>query len=176
MINGFQKLIYKMSCIAPVSVFLAITLFMQGTNIVVCILLGLFGLASMIYSYIFIKLCEKKLPVLKITIDSISQDDSSVLVSFVAYLTPLVGIVWKNDIIVWILIAGSIFVVLIKVGDLGFCPVLLLAGYHCYRANLSTGMVCVLISRRRGMRSSKQVTQVVKISDTLMLEYKEGEQ
>lgn len=173
MINGFQKLIYKMSCIAPVSVFLAITLFLQGTNIVVCILLGLFGLVSVIYSYIFIKLCEKKLPVLKITIDSISQDDSSVLVSFVAYLIPLVGIVWKNDIIVWILIAVSIFVVLIRVGDLGFCPVLLLAGYHCYRANLSTGTGCVLISRRRGMRNNKQVTQAVKISDTLMLEYKE---
>lgn len=176
MINGFQKLIYKMSCVAPVCVFLAITLFLQGTNIVVCILLGLFGLVNMIYTYIFIKLCEKRLSVLKISIDSISQGDSSVLVSFVAYLIPLVGIVWKNDIIVWILIAVSIFVVLIKVGDLEFCPVLLLAGYHCYRANLSTGTVCVLISRRRGMRNSKQVTQVVLISDTLMLEYKEEEQ
>ncbi|MCM1117959.1 MAG: hypothetical protein NC543_01150 [bacterium] len=116
------------------------------------------------------------MPVLKITIDSISQDDSSVLVSFVAYLIPLVGIVWKNDIIVWILIAVSIFAVLIRVGDLGFCPVLLLAGYHCYRANLSTGTACVLISRRRGMRSIEQVTQVVRISDTLMLEYIEGDQ
>lgn len=107
MINGFQKLIYKMSCVAPVCVFLGITLFLQGTNIVFCILLGLVGLGGMIYTYIFIKLCEKKLPVLKIVIDSILQDDRSVLVSFFTYLIPLVGIVWKNDIFVWTLIAVS---------------------------------------------------------------------
>lgn len=169
MINNFQKLIYKLSCIAPVCVILAIILYTQKLNVFFCIILGLIGIGGCVYAVIFIRLCEKKLPVLKITINNISQEDSSVFVYFATYLLPLVGVAWQDNVAVWLLIAAGIIVLGLKMNNLGFCPVLLLAGFHCYKASLSTGTECILISRKKGVRSSKQIGQALYISETLML-------
>ncbi len=169
MVSEFQKLIYKLSCIAPICVILAITLCTQKCNIAICIALGLVGIASCAYGIVFIKLCEKKLPTIKVGIENISQDDSSAFLYFATYLIPLVGVIWKQDLLVWIIIAVVVLALGIRMGNLVFCPILLLAGYHCYKANLSTGTECILISRKRGVRNSKQINQVIRISDTLML-------
>ena len=169
MVSEFQKLIYKLSCIAPICIILAITLYTQKYNIAICIALGLVGIASCTYGIVFIKLCEKKLPTIKVAIGNISQDDSSAFVYFATYLIPLVGVIWKQDLLVWIVIAVAVLAMGIRMGNLVFCPILLLAGYHCYKANLSTGTECTLISRKKGVRNSKQINQVIRISDTLML-------
>lgn len=169
MINEFQKMVYKLSCIAPICIILAVALYTQECNIVCCILLGLVGISGCVYAIIFIKLCEKELPILKITVDGISQDDTSVFAYLATYLIPLIGVVWKNDLLVWILIAVVVIVLGIRMSNLSFCPILLLAGYHCYKASLTTGTECILISRKKEVRSSKQINQVVRISDTLMI-------
>ncbi len=170
MISEFQKLIYKLSCIAPICVILAITLYTQKTNIVFCILFGLVGIGGSIYAIIFIRLCKKKLPVLNIAVDSVSQEDTAAFTYVATYLFPLIGVIWKNNFFVWIIIAAGVIILGIRVSKLEFCPVLLLADYHCYKANLSTGTECILISRKKGIRSSKQINQVIRISDTLMIE------
>lgn len=169
MVNGLQKLIYKISGIAPICVILAITLYTQGVHIVICILLGSVGLAGGIYAIIFIRRCEKKLPVLKITIVSISQEDAAAFAYLATYLIPLIGVRWADNLVVWILVATVVILLGIRMGNIGFCPILLLAGYHCYKADLSTGTECVIISRKKGVRSSKQIGQAIRISDTLML-------
>lgn len=61
MINEFQKLIYKLSCTAPICIILAATLYTQKCNIVFCILIGVAGIGGCVYAIIFIKLCAKKL-------------------------------------------------------------------------------------------------------------------
>lgn len=170
MISKFQKLIYKLSCIAPICVILAIILYTQDFNITFCILLGLVGIGGCAYAIIFIKLCEKRLPILKITVDNITPDDTSTFAYFATYLIPLIGIIWKDDLLVWVVIAVVVAVMGIRMSNLSFCPILLLAGYHCYKVNLSTGTECILISRKKGIRSSKQIEQVIRIDDTLILE------
>lgn len=170
MINRIQIILYKLSCISPICLVLGIIFYTQNFNIIFCILLGLAGISGGIYAIIFIKLCEKKLPILKITTDSISQEDTSALAYFATYLIPVIGVIWKENLLVWIIIAIGVIALGIKVSNLGFCPVLLLAGYHCYKADLSTGTECILISRKKGIRSSKKLNQVIRISDTLMLE------
>lgn len=169
MINTFQKLIYKISCVAPICIILAIILYTQGIHMAVCILLGFAGFASCVYVVVFIKLCEKKLSVLEITIVNISQKDSEVFVYLATYLIPLIGVFGENYLPVWILVAVGVIVLGVRTSNLGFCPILLLTGYHCYQAELSTGTECVLISRKRGVRNSKQIGQAIRISDTLML-------
>lgn len=175
MINRIQIMLYKLSCISPICLVLGFTFYAQSFNVLFCVLLGLAGIGSS-YAIIFIKLCEKKLPILRITADSISQEDTSVFAYFVTYLIPLIGVIWRDNSLVWIIIAMGVIVFGIKVSSLGFCPVLLLAGYHCYKVGLSTGTACILISRRKGIRSSKKLDQVIRISDTLMLEKKGGEE
>ncbi len=169
MVNGFQKLIYKLSCVAPICVILAIALCTQGFHILVCIPLGFCGLVGCAYAIVFIKLCEKKLPTLNITIVSISQKDSEVFAYLATYLIPLIGVFWEEYLGVWILVAAGVIVLGIRTGDLGFCPILLLAGYHCYKVDLSTGTDCILISRKREVRNNKQIKQAIRISNTLML-------
>ena len=169
MINGLQKIVYKLSCIAPICIILAVTLYTQGCNVIFCILIGLVGISGCVYVIIFIKLCEKKLPTLKITVDGISQDDTSVFVYLATYVIPLIGVVWKEDLYTWLLIAVGVIVLEIRMSNLSFCPILLLAGYHCYKANLTTGTECILIGRKKEVRNSKQINQVIRISDTLMI-------
>lgn len=170
MISELQRLLYKLSCVAPICVVLAITLYTQKFNMILCILWGGIGIGGCVYAVVFIRLCERKLPLLKIAIDNISQDDSSVLAYFATYLLPLIGVVWKDSLWVWILIAMGGIALGTRIHNLGFCPILLLAGYHCYKANLSTGTACILISRKREVRNSRQIKQAIYISDTLMIE------
>ncbi len=169
MINEFQKLVYKLSCIAPICIILAVSLYTQRCNIIFCIFLGFVGISGCVYAIFFIRLCEKKLPKLRITVDGISQDDTSVIAYLTTYLIPLIGVVWKNDLFIWILIAVCVIILGIKMNNLSFCPILLLAGYHCYKASLTTGTECILISREKVVRSNKQFQQVIRISDTMML-------
>lgn len=169
MINEFQKMVYKLSCIAPICIILAVTLYTQECNMIFCILLGLIGISGCVYAIIFIKLCERKLPKLTITVNDISQDDTSVFAYLATYLIPLIGVVWKNDLLIWILIAVIVIILGTRMGNLSFCPILLLAGYHCYKATLTTRTECILISRKKEVRSSKQINQVIRISDTLMI-------
>lgn len=170
MINKIQRMLYKVSCIAPICVVLSFLFSTQGMNILFCIFVGLVGVGGCVYAFIFIKLCEKKLPVLMITVNSISQEDSSVIPCVVAYIVPLIGIIWKDNLVIWVIIAVGLILIMIKVNNLSFCPILLLANYHCYKASLTTGTECILISRKKGVRNSGQINQVMWISDTLMLE------
>ncbi len=169
MVNEFQKLIYKISGIAPIGAMLAITLYTQGFHIVICVLLGVSGLVGCVYAVAFVRLCEKKLPALEITIVGISQNDSEVFTYLATFLIPLIGVIWEYNLLVWILIAALVIVLEVRTSNLGFCPILLLAGYHCYKADLSTGTECVIISRKKGVRNSKQIRQAIRISDTLMI-------
>ena len=113
---------------------------------------------------------------LKIPVENISLNDTSVLVYIVAYMLPLVGVAWEDTLLVWLLIAAGIIALGIKMSNLAFCPILLLAGYHCYKANLSTGTECILISRRKGVRNCKQIKQAIYISETLMLDETGGKE
>lgn len=176
MISEFQKLIYKICCIAPICIFLAITLYIQRLNIIFCILLGAAGIGGCVYAIVFIRLCGNNLPMLKISVENISLNDTSVLVYIVTYMLPLVGVAWEDTLLVWLLIAAGIIALGIKMSNLAFCPILLLAGYHCYKANLSTGTECILISRRKGVRNSKQIKQAIYISETLMLDETGGKE
>lgn len=174
MINGVQRLLYKLSCIAPICIILALTLYIQNFSGIVCVILGFIGAGGCVYAFFFVQACGKKLPLLKVSVDNISQEDRSALEYFAAYLIPLIGIVWKENLVVWIITAAVLIVLIIRISSLGFCPVLLLAGYHCYKVSLSTGIDNIVISKRKGMRNSKQLHQVVRISDTLMLEENGG--
>ena len=80
MISEFQKLIYKICCIAPICIFLAITLYIQKLNILFCILLGAAGIGGCVYAIVFIRLCGNNLPMLKNYVEKISLKDTSVLV------------------------------------------------------------------------------------------------
>lgn len=170
MINEFQRLLYKISCIAPICIILGLLLYMQDVSILFCSILTMIGIISCIYSIIFVKLCEKNLPTLMITADSITQDDGVVIMYVITYLVPIVGVIWKDNQIIWMLIGAVLILMLIKINNLSFCPVLLLVGYHCFKISLSTGTECVLVSKRKGIRSNKQIGQVIRISDNLMIE------
>lgn len=173
MINGFQRFIFKLSCILPICIFLAIFFYAQRFEIFFCVCWMVAGLCGGAYGFLFVKLCEKNLPLLEVEVESISQEDFSILICFATYLFPLAGVVWESNAMLWAFLTMGAVLIFLKTGSLGFCPVLLLAGYHCYKAELSTGTTCILISRKREIRSSEHIKQVIRISGTLLLEEKQ---
>lgn len=174
MINGFQKMLYKFGCIAPICFLLGVMVMVQKGCILWGIALILIGVTGCIYAVALIGRCERELPVLKITVNNITQNDSSVTGYVFAYLVPIAGIIWDQGLIVWVLIAAAFLFLLIKMNDLSFCPILIAASYHCYKASLSTGTECILISKKRGVRNSEQIREIIRISDTLFLDAKGG--
>lgn len=171
MINRVQKILYKLGCIAPILITLGISLWMQGTDWKWCVALILVGVLSSAYAVKFIELCKEKLPFLQITIESFEQSDNEVIAYIFSYLIPMVGVIWKDDIIMWILLAVYVFIFYFKIENMGICPVLLFANYHFYKINLSTGIEnCIFISKRRGIRSNNEIGNVVRVNENLLID------
>lgn len=174
MMNGFQKMLYKFGCIAPICSFLGIAIMIQDNRILWGMGLLLIGVLGCVYVVMLIKRCERELPILKIEVTNIAQSDASVIGYVLAYFVPIAGNVWEEGMVVWILIAVALIFLSLKANDLNFCPILIAANYHCYKASLSTGTECIVISKKKGVRSSNQIGEILRISDNLFLEAKGG--
>lgn len=175
MINNLQKILYKISNIAPIMIFLGISLYLQGVNIELCVFLGTVGLLASTYAVIFIKMCEKMLPVLSVKIESISSNDDIVIVYLATYLFPLIDIVWSDKGAIWIGLFIIAVIILMRINVLGFNPILLLIGYHCYKLTLSTGVSdCIMISKQKGIRNKTQIKEILRIEECLVLDSGQG--
>lgn len=171
MINNIQKILYKVSNIAPVMIFLGVSLYMQGISARICVVLVVMGLASVIYTVFFIKRCEKVLPVLHIKVESISANDEVVVAYLLTYLVPMIGVIWKENQYLWIVLLILAVIILMKINVLSFNPILLFIGYHCYKVSLSTGVSdCVVISKQKRIRNRTQMKEMLRIEDFLMID------
>lgn len=174
MINSLQKNLYKIGCIAPILITLGISLLMQKVNWKLCIVLIIVGILASIYTIKFITLCKKKLATLEIKIESIEQNDTVVIMYSFSYLFPMVGIIWSENTIMWLLIGLFIAFFYIKMNSLGICPMLLIVNYHFYMVSLSTGVCnCILVSKRKVIRSSAEIKKVVRVSENFLIDEEE---
>lgn len=175
MINKFQKTLYKIGCAAPILITLGISLLIQETDWKLCIGLIMTGILASIYVVRFIELCKRNLGTLEIEIENIEQNDSEAIAYAFGYLIPMVGVIWKDDKILWVLVIGYIVFFYIKADSLGICPILLSANYHFYKVSLSTGIGnCILISKKQGIRSSDEIKNVVRVSENLLIDEEKG--
>lgn len=171
MINRVQKILYKQGCVSPVLITLGISLWIQDTDWQWCMVLILGGVFGCVYAVKFIKLCKQKLSSLEIEIQSIEQSDNEVIAYICSYLIPIVGVIWKDDTLMWILMAVYVFIFYIKIETMEICPVLLLANYHFYKISLSTGIEnCIFISKRKGIRSTSEIRNVVRVGENLLVD------
>ena len=176
MINELQKLLYKLGCAAPILVTLGITLIYQNHNRIFCIIIILLGVILSLYTVVFVKLCEKKLPALEITVESISKGDREVYGYIVSYIAPVVGFVWDMNYMVWGIIVVGFVVLMYKVNSMECSPLLCLFNYHCYKVQLSTGISeCIVISKKKSMRNGQQLKRVVRVDDMLLIDDERSE-
>lgn len=171
MINNLQKLLYKVSNIAPVMIFLGVSLYIQGTTAKICIFFVIMGFMASIYTVFFIKRCEKLLPVLHIDVESVSANDEVVIAYLLTYLVPMIGVVWSENQSLWIVLLILAVIILMKINVLSFNPILLLIGYHCYKVTLSTGVSdCEVISKQKRIRNRAQIKEILRIEEFLMID------
>lgn len=171
MLNHFQMYLYKASYISLLLIMIGISLLLQDFNWKWCIPFLAIGIILAVYAFIFIRLCLKKLPSLSVTVESIASDDGVNLAYLSSHLVPLIGVIWKDNIIIRLAIAIIAIIFFFMARNIGFCPILLLCGYHCYQVSLSTGVQnCFLISTRPSIRSIKQISTVVRVCDSLLID------
>lgn len=171
MINWFQKFLYKSSNVAPIVSVLGITLLMQRVNKTVCVVLILLGIVSAANVLIFISLCREKLAVIPVDILDISPNDGIVIAYILTYLLPLTSFVLEESQWVWIVVACLAILVLLKINTLSFSPILILAGYHCYKITLNTGVSeCLIISKQKKIRNKNQIKYILRVNEFLLID------
>lgn len=171
MINWFQTLMYKVSCVAPIMIVIGFSLWIQGESKAWCVALIGIGTAVSCYAPLFIKLCKDKLPLLPVTLETIASNDSIAFMYVVTYFVPLTGIIWKDKQWIWVVIACIAILVLLKINTLSFSLPLLFLGYHCYKVTLTTGMSeCFVISRRQRITNKNQIQVVQRINSFLLID------
>lgn len=171
MINRLQIYLYKVSYISPLLIMIGISLLLQDFIWKWYIPFLVIGIITGIYAFVFIRLCLEKLPSLPVTVESIAPDDRVIIAYLSSHLVPLIGVIWQDNIIIRLAIGIMAVIFLFMARNIGFCPVLLLGGYHCYQVSLSTGVQnCILISTRPSIRSINQISTVVRVCDSLLID------
>lgn len=170
MINNLQKIIYRITCVAPVIIMSGFILWIQGSNVWLCLGTVSIGVAICAYSVFFIKACINNLPRLSIEVTNISKSDFSSYIYFATYAVPLISFVWDGT---WYLVGFMCAIMLaisLFVHQLPFSPVMLLYRYHFYKVQISSGLGdCYLISNKKQVRNCSQIKYVVRVDEVFFI-------
>lgn len=165
-----------MSVMSPLLIIMAIVFSIQKINWKVCLLFGIIGITFFIYSFIFIWLCFKKLPPIKANVTDVSPNDTWVVGYIIAYIVPFTSVV-MSTINLWIslIVAVVALGVIIAINNTSFNPVLMLAGFHCYKITLKNGISgCILLSKRKEIRNNDQIASILRVGNYLLIDNTRG--
>lgn len=175
MVNALQIALYKLSGIAPMIIFVGISLWKQGFSKWLCITLIVLGVVLCGYAPIFIRTCRKKLPVIPVKVNELATNDQVVVIYLITYMLPIINVAWKDNLWAWISFAILMVIAILISSSMSFSPILLLFGYRCYRAKISDWRLdCVLICRQKRITNPDQIENVLRINEYLLISKGEG--
>lgn len=176
MINNFQKMLYRLTCVAPLMIISGIIIWIQKSNYGLSIVLIGSGVALCIYAVVFIKACIRKLAVIPIEVRTVAKSDISLYIYFVTYIVPLLGL-WEEKTWYVVGVIGIVMIVLtLLIRQLSFSPILIFMRYHFYKIEISSGLgECYLLSKAKQMRDSGQIKYAIRLDDGLYIHWEENQ-
>lgn len=175
MTNTLQIALYKLSCIAPMMIFIGISLWKQGFSKWLCITLIALGVILCGYAPIFIKICRKKLPVIPVKVNELATNDQVVVIYLITYMLPIINIAWQDNLWAWVCFAILMIIAILVSSSMSFSPILLFFGYRCYRAKISDWRLdCILICRQKRITNLNQIENALRINEYLLISEGQG--
>lgn len=178
MINGIQKLMYRLGIISPIviiSILIRAYRIHKMTNKMWVVLAA--GIICLLYHLLFIKLVSTKIPAMDFMPDTTPQEDDLTLLEItITYALPFGE--WLFDIYVkdlpsyvvpGILCIG-LLLILSLMNNTVPSPMYCLVGYH-YHMVESAGKTYRIMTRKKSFRNTRKVKRVKRIfEDMLFLE------
>lgn len=176
MINGIQKMMYRLGIISPIviiSILIRAYRIHKITNKMWIVLGG--GIICLLYHLFFIKLVSIKIPAMDFVPSTTPQEDDLTLLEItVTYVIPFGE--WLFDIYVkelpscvvpGILCLG-LLIILSLMNNTVPSPTYWLMGYH-YHTIESAGKKYRIMARRKSFRNSRKVKRVQRIFEDMLL-------
>lgn len=189
MANKFQKMLFNLSTLSPIVFFLVVVWWIQcgvkevtletgeihlTAKAITISVIGLLCLLYALYSALLVKISQKKLEIVPISVNSVKSKGSFAFAVIIAYVLPFSNLVLA-DYNTWLSlsIAGLALLFLFMSNTVWPNPVLMLVGYHFYEiSNINGSEELLLISRRDSIQDAKTIKKVIALWNYLMIEVK----
>lgn len=170
--NIGQRLIYNVSIAVPLVIVLAIVYYVQQKNIVISIILILFGVLLVASLFLSFNYAVKNLETISFRATDIKPHDNWILVYIISYAFPLSSIVFENvDVKLTVVLATALIVYGTFVNEVKPHPLLFMCRYHFYIVSAENGVSdYVLISKKKALRNTKHIKKVKRLFEYLLIE------
>jgi hypothetical protein len=173
MLNKITKLFLVSTSFAPVFLTLWFSEFSKTWKLMDGIWYFIITLTLIELCFMIMWLSTKYLEIMPVQIESISTSDKEIVGFILAYLLPLINqsaFQINNNLLIFILVL--FFLSIYTTNSYHFNPVLGFFGYHFYEVTIDGGITYILITRKN-ITNTKNVKQVVQISEYMILENEE---
>ncbi len=167
MLSKFLKIIMVLTSVSPVFFTLWFKEFSKQWHLNDGLVWFVLSIVLIIIAYIILQLSLKKLEKIPIEISNLASADKEVLAFIFAYLLPLIDIDFIMIVFILVLFTFVAFTTHIY----HFNPIFGLFGYHFYEVTTSNGISYVLMSKRQ-IRNLNQVSEVILVSDYILIDTK----
>ena len=187
MANKFQKLLFNLSTVSPIAVFLVAVWWIQcgvaevtaaagtiqlTTSSVIVSIIGLIALLFSFYSVIIVKICRKHCEVVAIQAKTVESNDRMAIGAILSYLLPFATLTLSNYN-QWLSLAIFIlaFLAVVLMNTVLPNPVLMCWGYHFYKiSNANSAAGFTLISKREKIKNAETIQKVIPVWDYFLIE------
>lgn len=173
MLGKFAKLLLVLTAFAPVLLTYAFVEYQDSGLSPLCVSLLTTTAALAAICYLVVVAAQRQLGKLSFSVTQVKSADSETVGFLVVYLLPLINttdIAVNTPILLFVL---ALFAVVVwTTNAYHFNPLLGLLGFHFYEATSSQNVVFLLISRR-DIRRTTQITEVVQLTEYIVLDTKQ---
>ena len=178
MLNKFAKLSLVATSMAPIFLTLWFVEFSKswdwkygGWYLLAALLLSL-----LCHGIIRLSVSEKRLESLPIEIKAVKTVDKEIVGFLLVYLLPLINQSQSTiSVPVLLFVAIVFFIIIYNSHSYHFNPLLGFFGYHFYEVTIEGSITYVLITKRN-ITHCKSISQVVQLTEYMILEVKNGKQ
>lgn len=168
--RNWLKTILFVSAFSPTLLVLAgVRFYSLGAVDELTIQLAVVSLLGIILPLLILNLVKKEAQKENFTAKKVESADYFLLVFLVSYAAPVVMKMIEINFFTALIVVVLIFVVSWFVSNIPSHPMLYLVKFKFYKVESSDGMVYIFIARRT-IRSPKDIKQVMKLSDGMIME------
>lgn len=170
MLTRLAKLALVTTAFAPILVTVAFVAYSREQFCPVGVYSLLAAGSLILLCWCIILTARARLERLSFTVTSLKTVDQEVLGFVVTYLLPLIAAEpLKFDVLTILFMTSIFFVVIYGTHSYHFNPILGIFGFHFYEVQ-TTGNITYVLLTKRDLRNTKNVSQVVQISEYMVLD------
>lgn len=186
MANRFQKMFFNLSTLSPIAFVAVIVWWIQcGNNefaqdnnevhftaMILISIIGIFAAIFSFYSVFVVKKATKTLEYVPMSVATVKSKDTAIIVSIVTYLLPFASFIFKKYNW-WIILGIGVIALLALILSNAVWPnpILFVWNYHFYEvSNINGGEEFSLISKKKSIKNSKTINNVITVWDYMLIE------